>query len=234
MKKIVTDNDLGNILLSKSIRAKRLILKVKTPGSIVVTIPHYSNYDDALKFVDSKREWIVTNKNKINSGKKLICNENPIKTLTFEVVLKQAHRRDFFVSLKGGFLTIEYPESVLPESEKAQKIFRQAIEKGMKHEAKRVLPTMLKEQSQIHGFSYSGIKIMSGRTRWGSCSSKGNINLSYYLMSLPEHLVKYVLLHELCHTKEMNHGIKFWTLFNSVSNNKAKTLAKEIKKYNMF
>ena len=50
-------------------------------------------------------------------------------------------------------------------------------------------------------------------------------------MRLPDHLIDYVLLHELCHTKEKNHGAGFWTLLNSITQSKAKLLAKEIKKY---
>lgn len=232
MKKSITDKDLGVILLTKSSRAKRLIIKLK-PDSVVVTLPIYSSYEEAMKFVENKREWILTNKKKLQNKQKPICNESPIKTLTFEVALKVAQRKDFFINLKGGFLTIEYPETVIPESEKAQKVFRQAIEKGLRHEANRILPKMLKELAITHGFTYGKTKIMSGKTRWGSCSSKGNINLSFYLLLLPKHLVEYVLLHELCHTKEMNHGVKFWALLNSVSGNKAKALVAEIKQHSI-
>ncbi len=232
MKKTITDNQLGTIILTKSDRAKRLTIRLKS-DHIAVTLPSFSVYEDALEFVYSKREWILTHRQKLNVRKKAINNENPFRTLTFEVKLQPAVRKDFFICLKNNTLTIEYPETTKPESENSQKVFCKAIENGLRHEAKRVLPNMLKNLAQQHQFSYTEVKINSSKSRWGSCSSRGNINLSFYTMLLPEHLVKYILLHELCHTKEMNHGPKFWYLLEKVSGNNAKVWSKELKNHNM-
>jgi predicted metal-dependent hydrolase len=60
-----------------------------------------------------------------------------------------------------------------------------------------------------HSFHYTGVTVRNTQSRWGSCSAQKHINLSLSLMLLPEHLIDYVLLHELCHTVEMNHGERF-------------------------
>lgn len=65
----------------------------------------------------------------------------------------------------------------------------------------------------------------------GELLSEKNINLSYYLVLLPSHLIDYVLLHELCHTREMNHSERFWDLLDRFTDGKALALRKELKKY---
>jgi len=233
MKKTIIDNELGTIILTKNSRSKKIIIRIKN-DCVAVTLPERSTYEEALKFVETKRDWILTHKNKLKTSRKNISNEEPFQTLTFSVKLQSADRKNYFISLKNNLLTIEYPNTINPETENAQKVFRKAIENGLRHEAKRVLPDMLSALAKQYGFSFTEVKINSSKSRWGSCSSKGSINLSFYMMLLPEHLVKYVLLHELCHTKEMNHGVKFWRLLDSVSDNKAKQLANETKKHSTF
>jgi predicted metal-dependent hydrolase len=112
-----------------------------------------------------------------------------------------------------------------------QQFFRNGIDFFLRKEAKRLLPERLNQLAQIHGFNYKDLKIQSSKTRWGSCSSKKSINLSYFLLLMPPHLIEYVMLHELCHTVEMNHGVRFWALMDKVTDNKAKKLRAEVKKY---
>ena len=85
--------------------------------------------------------------------------------------------------------------------------------------------------SQQHKLPYKSVKINSSRGRWGSCSASKAINLSYFLVLLPKHLIDYVLLHELCHTREMNHGDRFWKLLNELTDGKAMALRQELKNH---
>jgi predicted metal-dependent hydrolase len=104
-------------------------------------------------------------------------------------------------------------------------------ENELRQRAQSILPEQLAQLAGLHGFNYSQVKITKSRSRWGSCSLKGVINLSFYLLLLPVHLVEYVLLHELCHTVEMNHSPAFWALLNRCTQNKAFELRREIRKY---
>jgi predicted metal-dependent hydrolase len=64
----------------------------------------------------------------------------------------------------------------------------------------------------FYNFSYNDVRIKNVKTRWGSCSTKGNLNFNYKIALLPPHLVDYIIVHELCHLEQMNHSVKFWSL----------------------
>lgn len=70
----------------------------------------------------------------------------------------------------------------------------------------------LNQWNQIYNLSYNKVFIRNQRSRWGSCSTKKNLNFNYKVVHLPPHLVDYLIVHELCHLQEMNHGPKFWDL----------------------
>lgn len=87
---------------------------------------------------------------------------------------------------------------------------------AMRQEAKNVLPPRLMELAGQYGFEVNEVRIKHNVSNWGSCSVKGNINLNLNLMRLPEYLRDYVMIHELCHLKYMNHGPEFHALLESL------------------
>ncbi len=112
-----------------------------------------------------------------------------------------------------------------------QEYIRKGIIEALRNEAKNYLPERTDILAQKFGFKYEKVSVRNAKTRWGSCSGKNNISLNIHLMRLPEYLSDYVILHELCHTIEKNHGKKFWTLLDKVTGN-AKRLDKELNNYN--
>lgn len=107
---------------------------------------------------------------------------------------------------------------------------RKLIKKALRVQAKAYLPRRLDRLAEEHGFYYERLRFSSAKTRWGSCSSSGTLSLNVSLMSLPLELVDYVLIHELCHTRHMNHSKAFWQLVEQCLEN-YKQHRKAIKRY---
>ena len=101
-----------------------------------------------------------------------------------------------------------------------------------KQVAKEFLEGRIKELSDKFGCVYNKVTIRNQKTRWGSCSGKNNINLNMQLMNIPNHLIDYVILHELVHTKIKNHSPIFWGSLNRYVGN-AKVVDKELKEYRL-
>ena len=76
--------------------------------------------------------------------------------------------------------------------------------------AKRIIPGRVRYYAKIMGVDYERITIRMQKSRWGSCSAKKNLNFNCLLMLTPDEIVDYVVVHELCHLKEMNHSPRFW------------------------
>jgi predicted metal-dependent hydrolase len=81
-----------------------------------------------------------------------------------------------------------------------------------KEQARTLAHERVVHYAKQYQFLWKNISIRNQKTRWGSCSSKGNLNFSYKLALLPPHLADYIVVHELCHLKEFNHSEKFWNL----------------------
>jgi len=81
-----------------------------------------------------------------------------------------------------------------------------------KEKALSLARTRIEYFNKFYNFNLNEVFVRNQKTRWGSCSRKGNINLNYKIALIPEHLADYIIVHELCHLKEMNHSKAFWDL----------------------
>lgn len=226
---IYKDSVVGDVTLSYSAKAKKIGLRIKSDGEVLLVVPCGTSDIIAIDFLESKYDWVLSHK---KDCKKLIYDEMVnFETLTFRLFVKMGDDDRCLFRMEKGDLFVYYPCGRDVRSDEVQELIKLGIEKAMKNEAKRILPPRVEMLSKMFGFKYDNVKIQGSHTRWGSCSGKRNINLSCYLMKLPIHLIDYVLLHELCHTVEMNHSDKFWKLMDNVTDGRAKALRQELKKY---
>ncbi|MDR2814200.1 MAG: M48 family metallopeptidase [Prevotellaceae bacterium] len=117
------------------------------------------------------------------------------------------------------------------EYEQNRQQFSDEDTERFRRQAKQLLPKRVETLAARYGFTYNKISIKNIHSRWGSCSVQNNLNFSIYLMCLPDDLVDYVILHELCHTLHKNHGPKFWALLDAVTGGKAREQAALMRRY---
>lgn len=120
-------------------------------------------------------------------------------------------RIEAFVQSKTAWIlkTLKKQEE-LKQIAKEKGILSEADITKLKADAKTVLPTRIESFAKLIGVKYGRITVRHQKTRWGSCSSKGNLNFNCLLMLCPDYVQDYIIVHELCHLKQMNHSAKFW------------------------
>ncbi|WP_108822872.1 M48 family metallopeptidase [Dysgonomonas sp. Marseille-P4361] len=224
----IEDKDLGLIKLVENTRARRIIVRKKdeflqltyplgVSMSYIEKVLHEMK-PRLLKMVERKKEKLT------------FTPDTQFETFSFELRIQEASATtNYYVSLKGGILSISCPLGTDFKDALVQDKIRLVLENAFRNEAKRIFPYKVKMLAERYNFTVTDVKINKSRTRWGSCNSKKSINLSYFCMLLPEHLVDFIMLHELCHTIEMNHGPRFWEQLDRVTGGRAKELTKELK-----
>lgn len=232
MEKTIHDNDLGTILIRTSPRATRYTLKI-SKGTITGVMPIGGNEGRMLAFIRENKQKLLSALRK-HPARSLLDDTEAMQTATFRLHIFRTERASFYMKLEDGTLHIACPQDTDFSTSEVQQILKDLLEKALRHEAKRLLPDRLRELAAKHHFTCTGVKIFNSKTHWGSCTARKSINLSLSLMLLPWHLIDYVLLHELCHTVEMNHSDRFWKLMDTVTNNKAIALRTELKHYHML
>ena len=148
----------------------------------------------------------------IRSNRKTIAIQISPKGLVVRAPYRTSQKDiDAFVQKHSGWIKkhleeLEKKQENIPEVEKmSMEEIRELAEKAAK-----VIPEKVRHYAPLIGVTYGRITIRNQATRWGSCSSKGNLNFNCLLMLAPDEVIDSVVVHELCHRKEMNHSKKFY------------------------
>lgn len=217
--------ELGEIKIIVNRRARRIIMRASNDG-IKVTVPPFATHGDiekALAKHGDRLKEIQATKSRTIGPQYSIGNGN------FRIELQEYKGDKFMWVHNGSTATLMCPAGT--DYGKREEWLRKAIVNAIYDEARRVLPARLGQLAEKHGFKYSRCSVRDSHSRWGSCSGKGNISLSIYLVLLADELIDYVLLHELCHTIEMNHGERFWAILDNVCKCNSKAIRKKLKKH---
>jgi len=215
---------IGTVTLYKRRGNRSLRLSVGADGEIRVSIPSWVPYKAGEEFARSRADWIVAHR------------KPPAAGLQHGQSVGKAHHLQFTPSalatrvstrLHQNQIEVTHPINYTPGHPAVQKAAQDAALRALRKEANHLLPQRLQQLAVQTGFNYRSVGVKSLKSRWGSCSAQQEITLNIFLMQLPWHLIDYVLLHELTHTKVMRHGPPFWAeLERHVP--RAKQLRKEI------
>lgn len=230
-KRTLPDEMFGQIIIRTHRLARRITMRTKEDG-LHITVPPLTRTSKVMEIVEEYRSrlyetWERTIPQPLDIGFR-------IDAPCFRLRVEQGNWNRFTVRFQEEETVIFCPKGTDFKQKSTQDLLKNAIVRAMKRRAEVYLPPILKEFAEAFGLTYRQIKITKSRSRWGSCSTTKNINLSCYLMLLPSHLMDYVLLHELAHTREMNHGPQFWELLDNLTEGQAHTLRKELRNFKII
>ena len=227
---IITDEEFGEIVVKKRSLAKTVSLKIAPDGRIQITMPPYAPLLAAKTLIKTSRKQI---RELVSQYRKKLSYTKNQQIGKSHNLLIQTTAKPSSVKIIGTQILAEINEAESVESAVNQQLIRSKILTALRKEAKSYLPRRLSFLAKEHGFSFARSKITHSSSRWGSCSSSGTISLNIGMMNLPFELIDYVIIHELCHTRHMNHSTKFW---NEVSkfDPHYKIHRNELKKYSPY
>jgi predicted metal-dependent hydrolase len=207
-------------------RARHVRLVMTAGGELVVVVPRRFDQRRIPAIVQTKLPWIARARVRVQTRAAALAAQGP--PLLPDRIVLPAVGEEWWVEYRpargtragareaqageheppGGLLVVTAP----PDDDEAA---RRALIAWLRRRALRELPTRLDELAGECGLSYDQVTIRHQRSRWGSCSPRGVISLNLRLLFLEPALVDHVLLHELCHLKELNHSQRFWALLRS-------------------
>lgn len=251
--KLFEDKEFGPVRVMRNRLSRRIGLKVRgRPGKygerISVTVPYLMRYQDGLDFMDRRRDWVrnVLREQDEAAGKAAadgramisVRDGLPVHTLVSDILFRADPELSGKVTVRGSMedgrltRTIRFPAEWLGAggsvSDRARsEMLKEVLAGILRKDARPYLAARLAELAERYGFRYRRMTVKHNLSNWGSCSSLGNINLNLNLIRLPKPLCDYVLLHELCHLRERNHGPAFHSILGSLCRDNLARLAAE-------
>jgi len=201
--------------IRSSAKAKSLRLKMTARGGLTVIAPQGLDVGKVKALVAGKHDWIAARLAQFDEVRHLLGATNPARPQAFDLPMLAESWRVEYLETKGktvGARTDQPGRVVVCGAVHNAERCKAALRRWLARRAKESIATWLEALSAETGLKFTHLTIKSQRTRWGSCSADGVISLNCKLLFLPKALVRYVLIHELCHTLGRNHTIRFWTL----------------------
>lgn len=193
-------------------RSRVIKIRADVEKGIVVMLPVRARTQDAQRFVEQQYEWVVKQWHRIQKQREKFSDvmqpfleKNTIVYLgrEYQLIVDVGKRHWPPVVIEDDAIVVQCLQADL-----AEKI----LERWYRQQARAVISGAIELYRAQMGVQYESLAIKDQKTRWGSCSSKGNLNFSWRLILAPKDVLDYVVIHELAHLKEMNHSKRFWMI----------------------
>lgn len=206
----INDEEFGTISLRRSAKARYVRIRVAPDGRLRGSMPLYAPLFLAKQLVKNSRPQL----------REMLREQHAETVFTPGMQIGKSHtlivqpttRKSLRVARHGQQIHVELPDTMSLQQPDVHRKVRDTVIEALRLESKSYLPKRLAYLAAQYGFTYTNVRFSHASSRWGSCSSNGTISLNIALMKLPFELIDYVIIHELSHTKEMNHSENFWQL----------------------
>ncbi|MBH1979930.1 M48 family metallopeptidase [Candidatus Saccharibacteria bacterium] len=204
----LSDEEFGEITIRKSHRARHVKISVAPDGRLRASMPAFASTRGLKRLLSDSRDEI----------RQMLAQQAPSVRYEHGMQIGKSHSllvvegATLGVARQELKLVVTLPPTMQLHDNAVQDLLREHIRAALRREAKHYLPRRLEILARQLDCQYERVRFSHASSRWGSCSTRGTISLNIALMQLPFELIDYVLIHELCHTKQMNHSQKFWEL----------------------
>ena len=203
-------------VLRISTRCKRVLIKISPLGEIEVVIPQGFDPHEVPAILQQRQHWLSAHLGKLRARWAQAPDEHALQPSLIQLrALERCWQVEYMpwssrqrrVKEKGDCLSLRYPQT---DETEAGKLNSRRLQRWLSEQARLHLLPWLAQTAEELDLPYSRACIRAQKTRWGSCSAKQVINLNRNLLFLPPPLVRYLFVHELSHTRYMNHSQQFW------------------------
>jgi predicted metal-dependent hydrolase len=197
-------------------RARRLSVRVYPGGRVEVVVPPGASASTVQRFVGTHSEWIRDRVTDLSAVSGVTVETRPVRVdlpavgRTHDVEYRSTASRSAHAEITDeGLLRVSGNTSDL-------RLVGKALRNWLFDLAEYELNRELERTAELGGFNYRRLQVRLQRTRWGSCSATGTISLNVCVLFQPAAVMRYLLIHELSHTRHMNHSRRFWSLVESL------------------
>lgn len=218
--------------LRRSDRAKKMSLRLNESGELTLVLPRFVPEMAGRAFVSANKHWINQQRAQLLpvqtyhtlllvSGSVLTFFDQKFYTIK---IASSSLKRDYYKQTAKEIIFFLRPVSTKSLTSRDRSLTKQArvktlIEKFYREQARNYLTERSTFFAEQLGTSFNDLRIKNTKSRWGSCSSKKNLNYNWRIMMAPKSVIDYLVIHEVCHLKQMNHSSKFWGLVESLDPN---------------